>query len=533
MGAGILLSRVLGLVRERVFAHYLGNGMAAGAFKAALRIPNVLQNLLGEGVLSASFIPVYAGLLGKEDQEGADRVAGAVFGLLALLTGVLVAVGLLFAPALTDLVAPGFEGEARALCIRLVRVLFPATGLLVMSAWCLGVLNSHRRFFLSYAAPAAWNLALIATLWWFGKTRDEAGLAEALGWGTVAGSFLQFAVQVPNVRGLLGRFLPTLGLGDAQVRQVMSSLGPVVLGRGVVQVSAYVDVAWASLLGARAVSALAYAQALYLLPVSLFGMAVSAAEVPEMARESGTPAEVAAALKARMEAALSRMAFFVVPSAAAFLLLGDVVAAALLQTGRFDAAESRYAWYILAGSAVGLLASTQGRLYASAFYALKDTRTPLAFSVVRVALGATLAWLGALRLPGLVGLPAHLGAVGITLSSGLSAWVEFVLLRRALARRTGQVGLEVRQLLLLWGCALAAGGAGLGVKAGLTALRGPDAAVARELAGTFLPPPALHPWVTAVAVLGTFGGAYLALAWVAGVPQAAALARRLISRRVR
>jgi len=292
-------------------------------------------------------------------------------------------------------------------------------------------------------------------------------------------------------------------------------------------------VAWASLLGARAVSALAYAQALYLLPVSLFGMAVSAAEVPEMARESGTPAEVAAALKARMEAALSRMAFFVVPSAAAFLLLGDVVAAALLQTGRFDAAESRYAWYILAGSAVGLLASTQGRLYASAFYALKDTRTPLAFSVVRVALGATLAWLGALRLPGLVGLPAHLGAVGITLSSGLSAWVEFVLLRRALARRTGQVGLEVRQLLLLWGCALAAGGAGLGVKAGLTALRGPDAAVARELAGTFLPPPALHPWVTAVAVLGTFGGAYLALAWVAGVPQAAALARRLISRRVR
>ena len=155
VGAGILLSRVLGLLRERAFAHYLGNGVAAGAFKAALRIPNVLQNLLGEGVLSASFIPIYAGLLGKEEKEAADRVAGAVFGLLALLTGVLVATGLLLAPALTDLVAPGFEGEARALCVRLVRILFPATGLLVMSAWCLGVLNSHRRFFLSYAAPAA------------------------------------------------------------------------------------------------------------------------------------------------------------------------------------------------------------------------------------------------------------------------------------------------------------------------------------------------------------------------------------------
>ena len=531
VGAGILLSRLLGLVRERVFAHYLGNGVAAGAFKAALRIPNVLQNLLGEGVLSASFIPVYAGLLGKDDKEAADRVAGAVFGLLALVTGALVAAGLLAAPLLTDLVAPGFEGEARALCIRLVRTLFPATGLLVMSAWCLGVLNSHRRFFLSYAAPAAWNLALIATLLWFGGKRDEAGLAEALAWGTVAGSFLQFALQVPNVRALLGAFRPSLGLGDSNVRQVVSSFGPVVVGRGVVQVSAYVDVAWASLLGPRAVSALAYAQAIYLLPVSLFGMAVSAAELPEMAREAGSAEEVAAALKGRMEAALGRMAFFVVPSAAAFLMLGDVVAAALLQTGRFDAAESRYAWYLLAGSAVGLLASTQGRLYASAFYALKDTRTPLAFSVARVGLGAALAWWSALHLPGLLGLPAHLGGVGITLASGLAAWVEYTLLRRALARRTGEVGIARSRLVRLWGCALVAGAAGLAVKAGLAAWRGVDAAAARELGGSFLQPPATHPWLTAAAVLGIFGGVYLLTALAAGVPEASAVIRRVSRRR--
>ncbi len=531
VGAGILLSRVLGLLRERAFAHFLGNGVAAAAFKAALRIPNVLQNLLGEGVLSASFIPVYAGLLGKNDPGAADRVAGAVFGLLSLLTGLLVAAGLWAAPLLTDLVAPGFEGEARLLCIRLVRILFPATGLLVLSAWCLGILNSHRRFFLSYAAPAAWNLALIATLVGLGGRVDEASLAVALGWGTVAGSFLQFAVQVPNVARLLGAFRPVPSLADANVRQVVSSFGPVVVGRGVVQVSAYVDVAWASLIGERAVSALAYAQAIYLLPVSLFGMAVSAAELPEMAREAGQGEAAAEALRPRMQAALGRMAFFVVPSAAAFLVLGDVVAAALLQTGKFDAAESRYAWYLLAGSAVGLLASTQGRLYASAFYALRDTRTPLAFSVVRVGLGATLAWWSAVHAPSVLGIPRHLGAVGITAASGLAAWVEYLLLRRALGRRVGEVGPVGALRVKPWGAALVAAAAGLAVKVLLVRGAGADGAVLREVGGAWLSPPQLHPWLTAAAVLGTYGAVYLGLAALMGMPEVAGWVRRLRRRR--
>src|SRR4051812_42058755 len=153
VAAGILMSRILGLVRERVFAHYFGSSVAAAAFKAAQRIPNFLQNLFGEGVLSASFIPVYARLLSGKDDEEADRVAGAVFGILTLATAVLVAAGVALTPIFLDAVAPGFEGESRALAIRLVRIVFPGTGMLVMSAWCLGILNSHRKFFLSYAAP--------------------------------------------------------------------------------------------------------------------------------------------------------------------------------------------------------------------------------------------------------------------------------------------------------------------------------------------------------------------------------------------
>ena len=132
---GILLSRIVGLVRTRIFGHYLGTGDAADAFATAFRIPNILQNLLGEGALSASFIPVYAGLINRGDPESARKVARAIGALIALMTACAVALGVFAAPWLTDLVAGGFEGEKRALTIRLVRILFPGAALLVLSAW--------------------------------------------------------------------------------------------------------------------------------------------------------------------------------------------------------------------------------------------------------------------------------------------------------------------------------------------------------------------------------------------------------------
>src|SRR5262245_50858907 len=165
VAVGILCSRLAGLVRLRVFAHYFGlESDAADAFNAAFRIPNFLQNLFGEGALSASFIPVYAALIARGKQREADRVAGAVAALLALAVSLLVLAGVLATPALIAAIAPGFTGEKRDLTIQLVRILFPGAGLLVLSAWCLGVLNRHHRFLLSYTAPVMWNAAMIATL---------------------------------------------------------------------------------------------------------------------------------------------------------------------------------------------------------------------------------------------------------------------------------------------------------------------------------------------------------------------------------
>ena len=193
VASGILLSRLLGVVRESLKARYLGasSGVAADAFNAAFRIPNLLQNLFGEGALSASFIPVYANLLARGEREEAGKVAGAVIGLLAIVTSVIVLLGVIFTPALLWMIAPGFSGEKRELTILLVRILFPGAGLFVMSAWCLGVLNSHRRFFLSYAAPVVWNLVMIGALLLSAREPSLNRIAIQLAWCSARGLLME------------------------------------------------------------------------------------------------------------------------------------------------------------------------------------------------------------------------------------------------------------------------------------------------------------------------------------------------------
>jgi putative peptidoglycan lipid II flippase len=516
IGFAIFLSRIAGLVRERVFAHYFGATASADAFKAALRIPNLLQNLFGEGVLSASFIPVYSRLRAEGRHEEAVRVASAVASLLALLMSVLVAAGVATTPWLIDLVAPGFEGERRIATIALVRILFPGTGLLVLSAWSLGVLNSHRRFFLPYVAPVLWNVTQIAVTVTVGMKRSGYDLALWVAAGAVLGSLLQFSIQLPSALRLVRGLRPTVNLGNGAVKEVFSNLGPVLVGRGIVQLSAYVDSMLASWLPMGAVAALAYAQILYTLPISLFGMAVSAAELPEMSSELGEASLVDQRLRARIDVASSRILFFIVPTSVGFLALGDVISGLLFQTGRFSAQDTRYVWWILGGSTVGLGAATLGRLYSSTFYALRDTRTPLRFAVIRLLLTALLGWLGALVLPRWFGIPARFGAVGLTLSAGLAGWVEFFFLRYALQHRIGKNPIAVGPQLVLWGAALTAG-----LLVSLVRLT----PVATTVVG---------PVVLGLGTLPLYGATYLALTWRMGNPIAqsfvAAFARRFTIR---
>ncbi|MDB4958576.1 MAG: integral rane protein MviN [Myxococcales bacterium] len=514
VGAGIFLSRIAGLVRERAIAHYLGISAAAGAFRAALRIPNLLQNLLGEGVLSASFIPVYARLLAEGRHEEASRAARAVGTLLALVAALISLIGVIAARPLVAVLAPGFHGESRELTITLVRILFPGVALLVLSAWCLGVLNSHRKFFLSYVSPVLWNTALIATAIVAGRrlAGHDEDIAIWLAWGAVIGSAAQFLVQLPTVIALLRGLKPSLAVGDPAVRSTLRAFVPVLLGRGSVQLSSYVDQVIASYLGEATVAAISNAQTLALLPVSLFGMAVSAAELPEMSSATGDATARAQHLQTRLKSALRRVVFLVVPSAVAFVTIGGSIVALLFQSGRFNAADTQFVWIILAGSALGLSAGTQGRLLGSAFYALSEPKPPLYAALVRVTITGVLGWAFALPLRDHFGYSAAWGAFALTASAGFAAWIEFLLLKRWLDARIGKVAIPARLGLGALGASAVAGGLGYGASR-----------LAFELG--------VLDWISAMIAIAGFGGVYLGIMIAAKVPEARGFMRRITRRR--
>jgi putative peptidoglycan lipid II flippase len=513
VGAGIFLSRIAGLVRTRVITHYIGQKGAADAFAAALRIPNLLQNLFGEGVLSASFIPVYARMRAEGHHVEANRLARAIGTLLALVATVITVLGVIAARPLVDLLIPGSQTATHELTVTLLRITFPGVALLVLSAWCLGVLNSHRKFFLSYVSPVLWNAALIAVALVAGRrlTGHKDEIVVWLAWGAVIGSAAQFLVQLPTVLAILRSARPSLAVRDPGVQTTLRAFLPIVLGRGSVQLSGYIDQALASYLGDGMVAAMTNAQTLYLLPVSLFGMAVSAAELPEMSSATGNEAERSAKLQERLHSALRRVVFLVVPSAVAFIAIGRPIVALLFQGGAYGADDTRIAWMMLAGSAIGLSVGTQGRLLNSAFYALGDPTRPLYAALVRVAITGSMGYLLALPLREAFGYAPEWGAFGLTASAGFAAWVEFLLLKRWLSRRIGNVPIPTKLGLGALAVALASGAL---------------AYVTNIVVGAL----SARIWPRAIAAIAVFGLAYLAIMTLAKVPEAHAFTGRITRR---
>jgi putative peptidoglycan lipid II flippase len=534
VAAGILLSRLAGLVRESATGYFLGAGVGAEAFRAALRIPNLLQNLLGEGVLSASFIPVYSKALADGRDEEAGRLAGAVAGLLLVVTSVLVVVGVVFAGPITRVLTPGFVPgtERYELTVTLVRILTPGVGFLVLSAWCLGILNSHRRFFLSYVAPVLWNVAIIGVLVATALllSDDELALAQAMAWGALLGSVLQFGVQLPSVLRRSEGLRLSASLDVPGVRTVVKRFGQVVAGRGGVQLAGYIDLVVASLLALGAVAALGYAQVLYLLPISLFGMSVAAAELPTLSTmDHGDRPRIVA----RLDRGLGRVAFFVIPSTVAFVFVGDLVVATIFQGGRFTADDAAQAGVILAVYGFGMLASTSTRLLQSALYGVGDTRSPALYAIIRVvvslAIGIAVMFpLDAIQVTqdgfAVVGEVAwqvapeadrtgvdnllRIGAAGLAFGAAIGAWLELWLLRvrtRIVFGRTRLGGPHARRILL-----------GGGVAAVVALLVRPALAAIE-----------VHPRLEGVLALAAIGVAYLLVTRLGGVPEARELTGKL------
>ena len=313
-------------MRERVLATYFGTGLHADVFSAGMRLPNVLQNLLGEGTLSASFIPAYSALLGQGRTRGSGARRGRRVRAAARDRGRdLVARRAARAVDRQRVHAGLRRGSGASSLIAVVRILFPMTGVLVLSAWALGILNSHRKFFLPYFAPVLWNAAIIAHV---RRVRLAARSRRARRRGGVGRARSAARCSSPCSCRPCWRLDREIRLGTGRrepaFRDAVRKAGPAILGRGVVQLSGYLDLVLASLLAVGAVARLRYAQTLYLLPISLFAMSVAAAALPELARDRDG---AVGALRERTVAAVRRVAFFVVPSFVAFVAIGDVLVA--------------------------------------------------------------------------------------------------------------------------------------------------------------------------------------------------------------
>jgi putative peptidoglycan lipid II flippase len=513
VGAAILLSRLVGLVRQRVFAHFFGDSWIADAFSAALRLPNITQNLLGEGTLSASFIPVYARSLGRGETSRAQAFARGALGLLATAVIAISIAGVVAAPILTHALVPGFEGEKQELAVHLVRIFFPMTGVLALSAWCLGVLNSHRRFFLPYSAPIIWSVAQIGAVILGSRHAAGARLAIWMAYGALLGGVLQLVVQLPQCRLLLGSLMPTREWGTDDVKQATRALGPVVVGRGIVQLSALLDTFLASLLPTGANAALGYVQTLYVLPVSLFGVGEAAAALPEMARETAaqTMEEQHAALRRRLGDSLTRVGFATVPTTVCFMVLADQLVGALFQTGRFDRTATLLVSAALAAYSLGLLANASVRVLASAYYALSDTKTPAKLAVYRVVVSAALSYTLQLKFQ----------IVGLCLGAATAGWLEALVLGGILRRRLGGVPMDGSRWLKFVVSAIAAAVLGYGARYWCTLQLGTTGKIA--LVGS------------AAISLTAFAVTYFGVAYALGTPDVrdfvAAVRRRFRSKR--
>ena len=469
VAAGILLSRLSGIVREVVLSAWLGaTTLAAEAFAFALGVPKILQNLLGEGALSASFIPVYSQVVDR-DPRAARRLAGAVFGLLAALVAIVVVVLMVAAEPLVGLLARGADQERVDLIAELLRLMAPGIGFIVFAAWCLGILNAHRDFFLSYVAPVLWNAAIvIAILGWSTRTDDLEELAIAAGWGVFVGGIAQFAVQLPRVLRVAGPITPSLDRTLPATRQVLGRFVPGVAGRGVVTLSTFIDLALSSFLAVGALAVLTKAQTLYLMPISVFAVSIAAADLPELSRERDDTAA-----SERVRRSVERVVLFLGFSTLVFILGGRSLVGALFERGQFRSNDTLAVWITVAVFAFGLLASGLSRLLQNAAFAQGDVAGParIAFTrlVIAAALGLALMWpadrfaivdgtidqidsIEFSPLPEDVRALANshrLGAAGLAAGGAVAAWVEFALLRRrvgSVAARVG-VGSALRRLL--------------------------------------------------------------------------------------
>jgi putative peptidoglycan lipid II flippase len=427
ISALIFLSRILGLVREQVFAGLLGAGLYADAFQAAFRIPNLLRDLFAEGALSAAFIPTYARALTEGGPERAYRLANRLMTLLAVVLGALVVVGFVFAAPLVRTLAPGFEevpGKMQV-TVQLTRVMLPFLPLVSFAAVAMGMLNAHERYGMPAVAPAVFNLVTIAwaaVLWAAGFSPAQV----ALGWaaGTLLGGAAQFGIQLPGLWKAGWRFRPEWRPSDPDIRTIMALMAPATVGLAAVQVNIFVGTNFASH-EAGAVAWLQYAFRILYLPIGIFGVAVGTVATTGLARRAATGDMEG--VRDTVRRSLRFLAYLTLPATAGLMALAVPVVRLLFERGKFhsgdtDATAAALTWY-----SIGLVAYTGVKVLAPAFYALGRPRVPLLASASAVATNLVV----------ILALHGRLGFRSIALGTALGSIVNAAVLVAVFESRVG------------------------------------------------------------------------------------------------
>ncbi|HVV49763.1 MAG TPA: murein biosynthesis integral membrane protein MurJ [Polyangia bacterium] len=421
-----MLSRLLGLAREQIFALTLGAGIYSDAFLAAFRIPNLLRDLFAEGALSTAFVPTYVATLRRDGRPAAQALANRVMSTLTIYLGAIALLGMLFPAPIVHLVAAGFSPEKAALCERLVRIMMPFLPAISLAVVAMGQLNAEEKYTMPALASSVFNLVAIAG----GAVVFAIGLpartAVAVWAGCVlAGGAAQLLIQAPPLwrSGFRPRLLPDLRLRDPGTRRIATLMAPATLGVAAVQVNVVVNSTFASLISDGALSWLSYAFRLMQLPIGVFGVAVGTTALTHLSRDAARGDWDS--LSVTLRRGLRMVLFLTVPSTVGLALLGLPIIRLIFQHGRFSPHATVETARALSGYAVGLCAYAAIKVMAPAFYAIGRTRVPVIGSVAAVA--ANLLWnIFTFR---------SFGHVGLALGTSLAALVNFSVLAVAFHAR--------------------------------------------------------------------------------------------------
>jgi putative peptidoglycan lipid II flippase len=452
----VMFSRVLGLVRETIFARFFGAGFLYDAFVVAFKIPNILRDLFAEGALSAAFVKVFTDYRIKKSEVEAWRLAGLIFNVLAVVMSGITLLGILLAPIVVPLLARGFPPDKAALAVTLTQIMFPFILLVALAALAMGVLNTKGRFGIPASASTAFNIAsiifglglayILSGGGWETSVDRNAIPSESAQWaitgmaiGTLIGGAAQLLIQIPSLLKVGFRFSPFLTFSDPGVRRLMRLMGPAVIGTSAVQVKVLVDLVVVSVIEGGN-SWLSYSFRLMQFPIGVFGVAIGTAAIPALSRlASGNDIT---RFRSTLSDALKLVFLLTIPSACGLIVLGEPIIRLIYEGGRFRPFDTDMTAWALAAYSIGLAGYAAIKVISPSFYALDDARTPMYVSIASVAVHAPASF-GLMYLLSTVGVsperPSGFGHVGVALATSTVALVNFFALMVLMRKRVGRL----------------------------------------------------------------------------------------------